>query len=495
MNIIQFFQENIEISICIGLVVLLLLLFIFRIEGFVSLLGKALGTVLQQICSLIIETICLLFKIINCLEVYVVLLIDALTGKTSSNGKIASLAIGVLSIASFYTTYSGMGTFIDNKTIAFLVTLGIQAILLSTSLRINDVLNYSDQEQSKSKSVLMYVIGILCLLSCFLAYALRIFDLSYSVQKNSYYILYIIIIILVLILGFQFIDNIIKADKQNLKERRILFIIYFIVLSISSFFSYNAFVPIMYPESIKNIDDFQSYKVEVIELLEKLDNEVDSNYYESVKIELEKELNIMEKKLNDFDNSYFLSDAEKVLYDKSDEFEYYIYIEQQISDLKSQKVSIDNDWDEYSEQIVVNSGGIGRYTLTLWEEANQEYLRKLNDIETKIEEMENECRNIDQDIIFNVEQYKKIDQKIKDLNYSDEISYINTLLKKEKWSIDEKKLLEENIFSLERIRLQLVDDELTNNYWSMIEVYYSYIEYKNQYSNILEQILSIDIEN
>ena len=78
---------------------------IFKIRGLFKLITNVIGMVLEQLCTLLVEAVYLFFKIVNTLEVYIILLVDALTGKTSSNGKIAALAIGVLSVASFYTTF------------------------------------------------------------------------------------------------------------------------------------------------------------------------------------------------------------------------------------------------------------------------------------------------------------------------------------------------------------------------------------------------------
>ena len=310
MDIIHLMEEKPELTVGLGIFLAILILFIFKIEGLITLLLKAIGTVLQQICSLVVEAICLVFKIINSLEIYVVLLIDVLTGKTSSDKKIASLAIGVLSIASFYTTHTGMQFFVekDQGWVSILITLGIQAILLSTSLRINDFLNLDDAKRNLfTAKKLIFGTGIVCALGCFLAYLLKVINLSHSCRKILYHILYVVVIVSALLIIFSLIMELIKTGLHNQNVGVFLFTIYFAVLSVSSFFSYNAFVSVMYPDSIRNIDTFQSYRLGIIDLMERADENIDNAYYESVKAEIEYELRKLEQQIANLKDTDFLS--------------------------------------------------------------------------------------------------------------------------------------------------------------------------------------------
>ena len=242
MEVIQFLEENMLLTLSVGIGMVVLFLSVYKIDGFAVLLAKAVGVVLQQLCSLIVEAVCLVFKIINALEVYIVLLIDALTGKASADGKIASLAIGVLSIASFYTTYTGMKYFVEEDEIAFLITLGIQAILFSTSLQIGEALDFNKNGKNSIWTKRISVSAIVAASGCISAYLFGMADLRYSIKTEIYHVLYMIVIVAAVCMILLLIMGLIKTSVTNQNKGVILFIIYFAVLSISSFFSsYNKF--------------------------------------------------------------------------------------------------------------------------------------------------------------------------------------------------------------------------------------------------------------
>ncbi len=502
MNIVSFLEDNpvlvTGIGVCV-LCVLLLFLLNFAIEGFMSFIGKAIGMVLQQLCSLVIEAFLLVFKIINSLEIYIVLLIDALTGKTSSNGKIASLAIGVLSIASFYTTYTGMQSFVTERPIAFLITLGIQAILLSTSLRISDVLNLdkTDGNIFTSKKLITGA-SIFLVMGCIIAYLFNVIDLSYSIEKMLYHVLYIIVIVSAIMILFSLIKELIMASI-NYRTGVFLFAIYFTVLSVSSFFSYNAFVPIMYPESVRNIDTFQTYKTEVIVLLEDIDNEVDYNYYENVKEEIELELQELKGMIDETDVTAFLTDDEYGLYKNRDYFEDYIRIENEIAELEDKVEDENIKWKNWEKDLFENSGGIGKNTRTIWEEASVAHNDTIDELEHEITLLETELENLGDDIASNVNKYLSILDIVEtskdEFDCSVEIDRINALLKQSEWDENQEQLFKEAVLEIEKARIKLADINSdynpVNNFEDMIEVYRDYVRYKNQYSNNIDQILGV----
>ena len=72
MDVLKFISDN---KILIGCVFIVVAAFAYKINDFIPLLKQALGTILQQICSLIIEATVLVFKMINSLEIYIVLII------------------------------------------------------------------------------------------------------------------------------------------------------------------------------------------------------------------------------------------------------------------------------------------------------------------------------------------------------------------------------------------------------------------------------------
>lgn len=280
-DIIKCISDNKILFGCIFVVVIIA--FAYKINDFMPLLKQALGTILQQICSLIIEAVVLVFKIINSLEIYIVLMIDALTGKATSEGKIASLAIGVLSVASFYTTYTGLKSFVSEYSISFLITLGIQAILLATSLRINIIVKLdNDNVTSNKRTLLLKCSIILFIISIVTAYILSIFRLSYASSTIIYHVIYMIAIVAVLALIVLAVIHLSETGTLNRNEGRILFVIYFAVLSVSSFFSYNAFISVLYPNQVRDIDTFRTYKLGTIALVENIDNDIDRDYYDNL---------------------------------------------------------------------------------------------------------------------------------------------------------------------------------------------------------------------
>lgn len=505
MDLIYFVEENKTlITIIAGLIIVLAItIFLFKIEGLISLLGKAIGTVLQQICSLIIEAICLVFKIINSLEIYIVLLIDVLTGKISSDKKIASLAIGVLSIASFYTTYTGMEFFVnpDQFWVSILITLGIQAILLSTSLRINDFLNLDAANQNFfTTKKLILATGIICSLGCFTAYLLKVFNLSYSLSKILYHILYLIVIVSALMVVFLLIMELIKTGFHHQNTGVFLFAIYFAVLCVSSFFSYNAFVSVMYPDSIRNIDSFQKYRLGALALMERADRSVDVSYYENIKAEMESELRNLEQQIASLTDSDFLSPEELALYKERTKFEQYIANVAKLEALKKELATENEKWTQEEATLFNNSGGVGPNTRTIWTEKKALYEQRIKPLQEQIDRLNNDIGELDADFIQEVEAYVKMLDKIEAkraaLDCTAEIVEITTLLNQSKWLIDDNHLYS-TILKLEQAEAMLSNEEksaLSNNLWDMLQTYHSYLMYINQYSDIKNEILGISLE-
>ena len=498
---INYMKDHIPLTIAILAAVVVLCL-LFKTEGLVPLLFKAIGTVLQQICSLVVEAICLVFKIINSLEIYIVLLIDVLTGKISSDKKIASLAIGVLSIASFYTTYKGMESFVEKDAfaISFLITLGIQAILLSTSLRINDFLNLDSAEQKIfSFKKLILGTGFTCGVGCITAYLLKIIDLSYSLKKTLYHILYIVVIVSALIVIFSLIMGLIKTGMHRQNVGSFLFAIYFAVLSVSSFFSYNSFVSVMYPDHIRNIDTFQSYRLGIIALMEQADEAVDNSYYENVKAEIEYELQELERQIANLKDTDFLSADELSLYNRREEFEQYIAKKAELETFENKLTEENRIWKQEEAELFNNSGGVGPNTLAIWMEKKKLYEQRIKPITEQIERLNKEIGSTDDEIVRQVETYQKIVDTIalkrENLDCTDAITLVTILLKQEVWSISDEEF-RLAVFKIEKTRENLPNggnNTLSNNLWDMIQVYHSYITYLNQYRNIENQILNITV--
>jgi len=504
MDIWSMMQKHLDLMLGLAAVTVLLFVFVYEVNGFLILVKKAVGTVLQKLCALAIEAVCLIFKVINSLEIYVVLLIDAMTGKSTASGKIASLAIGVLSIASFYTTYSGMEGFIDQAPIAFLITLGIQAILLSTSLRINEIISFektSDSMRSMTALISLITLGI----GCVIAYVLYVVELSYQMKKIVYHTLYLIVIVAILIVAFVMIGKLINLGTTNSNAGIFLFVIYFAVLSVSAFFSYNAFVPVLYPEDLRSNDIFHIYKVGMIDLLDNLNDKIDVAYYEDVREELAVELKKMEQKLSDIEEKTFLTDKERNLYDNRRKFEGYIALKDKLEQKEAEKVNEEKRWEILQSNIVINSKGIGQHTENLSHEREEEHKKKIEDIDSEIQQLEKEMSMIDDDIISNVEAYIEIQEKVniakKEIECTQQIDLINRFLKQDTWTEKEEKEFSLAVRKVEESRLQLKAfgsngsaDEPMNNFGDMVDVYHGYQIYRNQYSEKFTQILETATE-
>lgn len=352
MDVVKFVSDNKILIVCIFMVIVVA--FAYKINDFIPLIKQALGTILQQICSMIIEATVLIFKIINSLEIYIVLMIDALTGKATSEGKIASLAIGVLSVASFYTTYTGLQSFVTEEPIAFLITLGIQAILLSTSLRINLIIKLDNDNTVSQKYAMLLKTSISFLvISIIIAYSLSIVRMSYTCSTIIYHIIYMVAIVAVLAIIVLAVVYLAQNGTLNRNEGKTLFVIYFAVLSVSSFFSYNAFISVLYPNQVRNIDVFQTYKLGTIALAESIDADIDRDYYD----ELYTMINIELQKIMTSDKMLILSDEERNIYENREQYEKYLGTQEEIEKQNAERDRVEQWWDKFEKD---------------WKEANKD---------------------------------------------------------------------------------------------------------------------------
>ena len=361
MDVVKFVSDNKILIVCIFMVIVVA--FAYKINDFIPLIKQALGTILQQICSMIIEATVLIFKIINSLEIYIVLMIDALTGKATSEGKIASLAIGVLSVASFYTTYTGLQSFVTEEPIAFLITLGIQAILLSTSLRINLIIKLDNDNTVSQKYAMLLKTSISFLvISIIIAYSLSIVRMSYTCSTIIYHIIYMVAIVAVLAIIVLAVVYLAQNGTLNRNEGKTLFVIYFAVLSVSSFFSYNAFISVLYPNQVRNIDVFQTYKLGTIALAESIDADIDRDYYD----ELYTMINIELQKIMTSDKMLILSDEERNIYENREQYEKYLRTQEEIEKQNAERDRVEQWWDKFEKDWKEANKDIGVNAKEVW---------------------------------------------------------------------------------------------------------------------------------
>lgn len=493
MKVLNYFWDNplLVVAICgvwVGLMV------IFKVQGFLTLLAKAAGIVIQQLCSLFLEMLFLFFKIINSLEIYIVLLIDALTGKVNSTEKMATMALGALSLASFYTTYTGMKYFIDADSyfVAFLITLGIQAILFSTSLRLSDTIDLNKSNNTVfyfGKWILGMGIGIIA--GCIISYLIPLFPFPYNIEHKIYHIMYLIVICSVLACIFFLLKELVQNSSKNRNAGIFLMLIYCIVLSVSSFFSYQSFVSVMYPEDMRNKDAFCQYGTDVIALLETVHKDLDVDYYEAVLKELKIELEQIREKSKDAFS--ILSEEEKVLYGKSNEFEKYIEYQEQLADLKEDLKKNNEDCIKEQEKWVENNDGVGPNTVELYKQIKGKYDLKEVEINKKIEEVQGKLEECSTDISNNVEKYEKVKKKVEMADCSDDIEIVYGLLGKDHLSQQEQEQLKNLLDDIEQVKIiqDANNSQLNNNLWKMATVYRDYQEFRYMFSDTLDNIMDI----
>lgn len=490
------------IGILVGMGLLALL--IVKVQGFARLLAKACGVVLQQICSLILETFFLFFKIVNSLEIYVVLLIDALTGKASSNGKIATLAIGVLSLASFYTTYTGMEYFIDtgHKWVSFLITLGIQAILLSTSLRLSDTLNLTKSNNNKfiyGKKI--GAAGGVALGGCILAYLVPIVKFPYIWSQRIYHCLYLLVIVSVLACIFFLVKELVENSSTNRNAGVFLMTIYFAVLCVSSFFSYQSFVPVMYPEEIRNENVFRQYGVEVVQLLETTEKKLDTEYYENIFRELEMELDAVEEASK---ADMPIAD-EKISEDDAKAYEEYISMKKQLADIETEIADLKDRRQKEIEAYAGTNDGIGRQTNILYDKLEERYGPREEELYIQKGNIEEDMKELGKGeafkkgINYSIDKYTKLKEKQE--NYanstecSDTIVNIRFLLNKEHLEPEEYIQLQEGVEKIEQIKMTVGEGspENGNNLWIMAKTYREYQEFRYLYLDTIDSIMNENV--
>lgn len=488
-DIIKCISDNKILFGCIFVVVIIA--FAYKINDFVPLLKQALGTILQQICSLIIEAVVLVFKIINSLEIYIVLMIDALTGKATSEGKIASLAIGVLSVASFYTTYTGLKSFVSEYSISFLITLGIQAILLATSLRINIIVKLdNDNVTSNKRTLLLKCSIILFIISIVTAYILSIFRLSYASSTIIYHVIYMIAIVAVLALIVLAVIHLSETGTLNRNEGRILFVIYFAVLSVSSFFSYNAFISVLYPNQVRDIDTFRTYKLGTIALVENIDNDIDRDYYDNLYNTINLELqNIMTS-----DKTSILTDEEKDIYENREKYEQYLSIQHMINEQTDEEQKVKDEWTTFLKSWSEANTDIGVNAKAIWETEFNNHKSIIDSIDLKIENLKSQQNALGLGVSSNMNAYDEICQKLNDYDCTDSIKTVRNYM--QNYDSASAYTIDKAVRELEEYRLALSQAEhiqMNNNLSEMIDVYFSYLNYQSLHRKCIDDILSIEV--
>ncbi len=447
--------------------------------------------------ALCMEAVYLIFKVIGIVETYIGLLIDTLTGKHTSYGKIATLAIGVLSVASFYTTYHGMLYFIEAWWICALITLGVQAILLSTSLQINGVLDLDQMSRHKFKQKwVLAASGGIFAASCVIAYILKEVSISYRAGKMWGHVLFLTAIVSALAVLVWLIGNLIHAGSKNPVAGTFLLLIYFAVLGVSSFFSYNSFVPVMYPEEVSRIDRYQEYVLGSVDLLEQVNHNVDTEYYQRVKQLLEESVDRIAKEAKDADAQSTLTAEEQRIYDLGGSIREYQNLQAQLATLEQKETQENTDYKEKVADATQNSGGIGPNARAVLEMLAKEHENNLTRIQSKKQQTEQALAKLTV-TAEDIRQYFLIEEKISResnaLDCTEEADTIRALLKKDRLTTEETQALKDAADKIGEAALRIgTEKDRKDEPGRLASVYLGYIAYLTQYDETFRIVLSTE---
>lgn len=457
-------SHSIMYLICVGLFCSWLLYILFNTDGMYSMIKKAASMVLQQIFSLILTVVFLFFKILNSVEIYIVLLIDVLTGKRTAISKVTVLAICSLSIASYYTTFKGMQNLVGDW-IAALITIGVQTFLLIASLQIGLSVDLNKVEKKDGWHYIKnieFIIYILLSLVCFVLYR----NIQDDEKKNILYLATIIFFALSII---RILHNFVINKSKNKFTTNILMILYFMALSFSSFFSYNSFMNVLYEENVRYEDSFLRTKNKIIEAVNSLENGVIKQEYKEVKENLGGELTKIQDELNK-------NRAKYETYKKDLEIK---------EDLYKQEKEIKEKYDKLISSLINNTGNdFGPESsgqIAEWEVQREKEIQALKSNDGD-EKGNNKGEEENKD---NWDKYKYFEELV---NVSEENkSNIFILLQKEDWDSEDVKHFRGYINILSKLEGVLEDNtELTYNATQLLE----YKEFRRAFKKNYQEILN-----
>ena len=143
-----FMREHAGVILLLGGLALaaLLTLALARTKGLWRDMQAVASHVVQEIIRLLANIFTFFLRILSTVEQYLTLITDIFAGnlKQYSLTKLLSISIIALSVASFFTTYSGMEALIGaSGWLGFFlracITFGVQAILLGASIQIGQL--------------------------------------------------------------------------------------------------------------------------------------------------------------------------------------------------------------------------------------------------------------------------------------------------------------------------------------------------------------------
>lgn len=439
MNIYELIQQFHPYSTWIIMTFSIWVIYIFLTNtGMYSLLKKAISMILQQLCSLILTVFFLSFKIINSIELYIVLLIDILTGKNSAINRVTVLAISALSIASFYTTFSGMQLLVNEWT-AGLITIGVQTFLLIASLQIGMDINLNKNDikenqknSSNSKNTDESSDTFVKIITLFLIVLLFTVAILFTIQKNTLIknILYSILIILFIIIFALSVNHIVNRKSEKKLKSKVLLILYFATLGFSSFFSYNSFMNKMYTKENRYLDAFLNTKITVINAIDNLHDSIDRTEYDNTSKNILTQLNTLQKKMNESESKYI---------------EYTELLSQEKT-LKQEIRAINNRYDQNSNNLYQNTANqFLDYSIKGIDQINKNRDEELRPLKAELNNIQTEIKNHEFNDTNKRTPYEQIRKNVNSLTSN---SQITLLLQKEDWEPEDIKNFNLNMDTL-----------------------------------------------
>lgn len=465
--------SNVDPKIYFGIICLMacwLLYILFNTTGMYSMVKKAASMVIQQALSLILTVVFLFFKILNSIEIFIVLLIDVLTGKRTAINKVTALAICSLSLASYYTTFTGMKHLV-NEWIAALITIGVQTFLLVASLQIGLSINLNKEEED-IKPIIKDIQFLILLISLVITVLLFVFIKDDNVKNLCYFGVVAFLVLLLIRTLTYFV--ICKSEKQFMLS--ILMILYFITLSFSSFFSYNSFMNKLYKEDVRYEDAFLKTKTELVESLNNLENGTIKQNYKESKDELEETLSNMQGKLDE---------------DK-EEYEKYKWKKEVYSVYWDEKKKLEDECEDSLKEFRSNSGNdFGSHSEKEASEIREHRDTAIEALKVRLG-IKEEPKEISSEEKSKWEPYENYEQLVG--NSTKDNSNIFILLQKEEWTSKDISNFEELIKSLSNLEKILDNTQSLTYDAAQILSYKQYrICYKTNYEKILNCHLLKDV--
>lgn len=188
----------------------------------------------------------------------------------------------------------------------------------------------------------------------------------------------------------------------------------------------------MYRDNLYNQDMFHQYKMALVEVLEKANENVDEDYYEKVGEELYFEIGQIMDELNkiEIQQLYELEGLSVVPENEINTFQERAAIEERVADYKQQKAQKEKEHIERENKILEKSGGMGYNTRTLLENLMEDYAVEIAELDEKIEKEEENYININREDMERYFRIKNELEEIKDGKYKNASDRVRYLLKK-----------------------------------------------------------------